>query len=444
MRGPASLKQRILLLALTAITLVWFAAALLTYHDAHEELDEVLDAQLAQSATLLVSQAAHELNEIDTEHAQLLHKYSRHVAVQIWEDGQVLRMRSNNAPTQPLSALREGYSDATVAGKQWRVFSTWDVSGTVLIQIGEEHAVRDRLARDIALHLLYPLLITLPVLGLLLWLAVSQGLRPLSRLTQEVAQRQPDNLTPLDTGHAPAEVSPLIERLNHLFSRISSLIDNERRFTSDAAHELRTPVAAIKAQAQVARQAKDSVERDHALDGAIAGCDRATHLIEQLLTLARLESIDNRSRQTCNLHQLAAQAIADIAPAALQRGVQLELAEDGNINVSGLPALLSVLLRNLLDNAARHTTPGTEVRVEIGHDAGRPSITVSDNGPGLPSEELGKLAQRFYRPLGTAASGSGLGLSIVSRIAEIHGAELRFEHAAGTQGLRVVVVFPVA
>lgn len=441
MRGPASLKQRILLLALAAITLVWFAAALLTYHDAHQELDEVLDAQLAQSAALLVSQAAHELDEIDTEHALLLHKYSRHVAVQIWEDGRVLRMRSSNAPAQPLSTVREGYSDTTLSGKQWRVFSTWDASGTVLIQIGEEHAVRDRLARDIALHLLHPLLIALPLLGLLLWLAVSQGLRPLARLTQEVAQRQPDNLALLDTGHAPPEVSPLIERLNRLFGRISTLIDNERRFTSDAAHELRTPVAAIKAQAQVARRATTDAERSHALDAAIAGCDRATHLIEQLLTLARLESVESGKSQPCGLRQLAAEVMAEIAPAALAKDVQLELAEGAETTIPALPALLRVLLRNLLDNAVRHTPAGTVVRVDITSRQGETCLRVCDNGAGLPAEEREKVAQRFYRPLGTAASGCGLGLSIVRRIAEIHGARLQIGAAEDGRGLCVSVGF---
>jgi two-component system sensor histidine kinase QseC len=437
-----SLKSRILALAMTSITLVWISAALLTYSDAKEELDEVLDAQLAQSATLLVAQAAHELDEIDTGHAILLHKYSRHIAVQIWEDGMVLRMRSTNAPEQPLGNATPGYRNINIAGKEWRVFSTWDNSRRVLIHIGEERVVRANFAREIALHMLYPLAYALPLLALFLWLAVSRGMRPLAHLAREIAQRQPDNLAPVDAFASPPEVKPLIDRLNGLFERISKLIENERRFTSDAAHELRTPIAAIKAQVQVACGASSEAERLHALDGAISGCDRATHLIAQLLTLARIENLDTGTLQRCDLRVLAMEVIADMAPAALDRDVQIELVEGGDATVRGLPALLRVMLRNLLDNAVRHTPVGTQVQVRILTEQGAHVLVVSDDGPGLAEEELSKIAQRFYRPQGTIASGSGLGLSIVQRIVEIHGAELRFSCTSYKRGLSISITFP--
>jgi two-component system sensor histidine kinase QseC len=438
----ASLKQRLLALALAAITLVWLGATAFTYLDAREEFDEVLDAHLAQAAALLVVQATHEIDELETEHTPLLHKYARRVAFQVWEKGQQLRLHSANAPQQPLASRERGFSDTTIDGKRWRVFSTWDESGEYLIHVAERADVREELARDIAGNLLRPLWFSLPLLALLLWIAVMRGLRPLDKLAREVEQREPDNLAALDATSAPREVVPLIERLNRLFIRIEASMQKERRFTADAAHELRTPVAAIKAQAQVARAATAEAERIHALDNAILGCDRAAHLIDQLLTLARVDTLNSGVAEPCRLRDIAAEAIAALAPAALEKGVQLELlAGDEAIAVRGNPGLLRVLLRNLLDNSMRHSPSGTTVQVSIVHESGAICLSVSDNGPGIPEQERDKVLERFYRPLGTQASGSGLGLSIVKRIAEVHDATLQILPVSEGQGLRVTVSF---
>ncbi|HEU0234792.1 MAG TPA: ATP-binding protein [Gallionella sp.] len=438
----ASLKQRLLVLALAAITLVWLGAAAFTYHDARKEFDEVLDAHLAQAAALLVVQASHDLDELETEHAPLLHKYARRVAFQVWDKGRQLRLHSANAPQEPLANRERGFSDNTIDGKRWRVFSTWDESGEYLIHVAERIDVRDELARGIAGNLLRPLWFSLPLLALLLWIAVMRGLRPLDKLTREVEQREPDNLAALDASTAPREVVPLIERLNRLFTRIDASMQKERRFTADAAHELRTPVAAIKAQAQVARAATGEAERIHALDNAILGCDRAAHLIDQLLTLARVDTLDRGVAELCQLRDIAAEAIAALAPAALGKGIQLELlAGDENTTARGNPGLLRILLRNLLDNSMRHSPPGTSVQVSITHEPGAVCLSVSDNGPGIPEQERAKVLERFYRPLGTQANGSGLGLSIVKRIAEVHDATLQMLPASKGQGLRVTVSF---
>ncbi|MDP2693337.1 MAG: ATP-binding protein [Gallionella sp.] len=437
----ASLKQRLLALVLAAITLVWLGAAAFTYLDAREEFDEVLDAHLAQAASLLVVQASHDLDELETEHAPLLHKYARRVAFQIWDKERQLRLHSANAPQQPLASRERGFSDTTIDGKRWRVFSTWDESGEYLIHVAERAGVRDELARDIAGNLLRPLWFSLPLLALLLWIAVMRGLRPLDRLAREVGQREPDNLAALDASSVPREVLPLIERLNRLFTRIDASMQKERRFTADAAHELRTPVAAIKAQAQVARAATAEAERIHALDNAILGCDRAAHLIEQLLTLARVDTLDRGVTEPCRLRDIAAETIAALAPAALEKGVRLELLAGNEATVRGNSGLLRVLLRNLLDNSIRHSPSGTTVQVSIAQEPGVACLSVSDNGPGIPEQERDKVLERFYRPLGTQGSGSGLGLSIVKRIAEVHGAALQILPANKGQGLRVTVSF---
>jgi two-component system, OmpR family, sensor kinase len=441
MRGHGSLKQRLLVPALAIVVAVWVGATVFTYFDARKELGEILDAHLAQSATLLVVQASPDLSEIETEHAPLLHKYSLRVAFQVWEGGRVLRLHSANAPEQPLADREQGFSDKVIDGRRWRVFSTWDVAKKNLIHVAESTQERDELARAIAGNLLKPLWFSLPLLAFLLWLAVTRGLRPLVRLTGEVARREPDNLAPLDVGTAPREVAPLIERLNKLFARIDASLQKERRFTADAAHELRTPVAGIKAQAQVARTTTAEAERNHALDNAIVGCDRAAHLIDQLLTLARIDTLGAEAVGPCRLRAMAAEVIAGIASMALGLNVRLELSEGEEVAVNGNPALLRILLRNLIDNAVRHTPPGTSVLIAIGNKSGQAWLSVTDNGPGIPVSELDKVTERFYRPLGTSASGSGLGLSIVKRIADIHGATLQLESPGNEQGLCATVIF---
>lgn len=441
MRGRGSLKQRLLGLALTTVVVVWIGAATFTYFDAREEFGEIQDAHLAQSAELLVVQASHELDEVETEHTPLLHKYSRRIVFQVWEEGRVLRLRSANAPQQPLADREQGFSDKVIDGHRWRVFTTWDDSGKNLIHVAELTKDLDELTRAIAVNLLKPLLFSLPLLAFLLWLVVARSLRPLVKLTGEVEQREPDNLAPLNAGTAPREVLPLIERLNKLFARIDASMQKERRFTADAAHELRTPVAAIKAQAQVARAASNDAERIHALDKAILGCDRASHLIDQLLTLARIDTLDDQATEPCHLRAIAAEVIASIAPTALAQDVRLELTEGDEAVVRGSPVLLRILLRNLIDNAVRHTHPGTSVRIDVANEQGQSRLSVSDNGPGIPEPELARVSERFYRPMGTIASGSGLGLSIVKRIAEIHTASLQLAPQKGGNGLSVTVVF---
>jgi len=435
-----SLQRRLLALVLGATLLVWLVTVVFTWLDAREELDELLDAHLAQAAALLIVQTSHEIEEVDIEHAPLLHKDARKVAFQVWEEGR-LRLHSVNAPSQPLGGPEPGFSDRVVDGERWRVFTSPSSSGEFLIHVGERLDVRSALAEKLAEGLLLPLLIALPVLALVLWAAIRAGLRPLSSLTRAVATREPDTLTPIDGARAPREVVPLIDQLNALFARIGQLFERERRFTADAAHELRTPVAAIKAQAQVARLAASEEARNHAIEQVVVGADRAGRLVEQLLTLARLDSVDRSALQPHSLRALTAQVLADQAPGALAQGVRLELMDGPDAEVRCIPALVEVLVRNLVDNAVRHGGGGT-VRVAITRTTLRAVLSVTDEGPGIPDHERRRVFERFYRRSGATAGGTGLGLSIVQRIAEIHGATLELSAGDGGQGLRVTVGFP--
>lgn len=434
-----SLRARLVLLALAAVAAVWLATAWLTYRDAREEFDELLDAHLAQAASLLVAQVGHELDELELEHAGDGH-HARKVAFQIWEDGE-LRLHSPSAPNEPLAERKQGFSEREIDGRRWRVYSTRDAGRHIQIHVGERLDIRDKLAVELAENLLRPLLFGLPILAVLIWLAVRQGLRPLGSLAAEVAAREPGNLAPIEIGANPAETRPLIERLNALFARLGRSLEQERRFTADAAHELRTPLAGIRAQAQVALGAGDAAERDRALHNAIAGCDRATHLVEQLLTLARIDAAAQAPLETVALRELARDCLADLAPQALAKDVELELADGEEQRIAGHAIWLRILLRNLLDNAVRYSSQGGSVRVEIGREQNRPALWVIDSGPGIAEAERAQVRERFYRVLGAGEAGSGLGLSIVQRIAEVHGAELRLLPGDGGRGLKAGIVF---
>jgi two-component system sensor histidine kinase QseC len=434
------MRRELLLILLGSVAVVWIATAIVSYVDARHELDELLDAHLAQSGSLLIAQAGHDLEEIE-EHAPSLHRYARRVAFQFWEGGTLLRLHSSNAPAGRLSPRDEGFSDARIDGQRWRVFSGWDRQHRYLVQVGERVGGRDEIVRGIARNLLVPLVIALPVLGLLVFFTIARVLRPLRVLNRQVEDRAPDNLGVLDVRDAPVEVAPLVASLNRLFSRVRASIENERRFTADAAHELRTPLAALRAQAQVARGATAEDARTHALDNVIAGCDRATHLVEQLLTLARLEPAQvPGERAPCDLRSVAEAAIADTMPLALEKSVEIELDAATVSAVAGDARLLGILLRNLLDNAVRYGPGGTTVRVSVTERHGVPSIVVVDQGPGVPAVERTRLGTRFHRLVGGEIPGTGLGLSIAKRIAELHGATIAFDAAPGG-GLAVTVAF---
>jgi two-component system sensor histidine kinase QseC len=440
--GHPSIRRQLLVVLLGSVALAWIATTVVSYLDARREVDELLDAHLAQSTSLLVAQLGHESDEIDIEHSPQLHPYGLRVAFQFWENGTKLRLHSANAPNSRLAPSTEGFDNADIEGTRWRVFSGWDAERRYLVQVGERLDARDQIVAKIAENMLWPLLVALPALGVLIWLGIHRAMRPLRLLNRQLEHRAPDNLAALDVKDAPAEVSPLVASLNRLFERVRASIENERRFTADAAHELRTPLAGLRAQAQVARGASDDTERTRALDNVIAGCDRASHLVDQLLTLARLEPETFRAeRPRCDLREITRLAIAEAVPAALAKTIEIEFAGDSVTQVPGDARLLRILLRNLLDNAVRYSSANTTVKVHVGERDGVAFVSVSDEGPGVAPEERKRLGQRFHRLLGMEAPGTGLGLSIANRIAQLHGATISFDETAPGIGLAVTVTF---
>jgi two-component system sensor histidine kinase QseC len=440
MRG-GSLSRRLLLLSLAAVAVVWVASSIFAVVRVRHEAGELLDAHLVQAAAMLHARVGDDVDESELEHAPELHRYARGLAFQVWEEGRKLRLHSANAPDTRLSPQERGFSDVESGGRAWRVYSSLDRKGRVLVQVAEERRARDRIAGSVAGALLLPMIVGLPVLGLLIWLALRSGLKPLVALGRDVAVRDPDNLQPLEAADVPREVGPLVASLNGLFGRLRQSIDHERRFNADAAHELRTPLAGVRAQAEVALGASADAERAHALRQVIAGCDRAARLVDQMLTLARLDpkrTLAGGAR--FDLATVARDAVAEIAPAGHARGVDVAL-DASPAQIVGDPALVAILLRNLLDNAIRHGPAGTTVEVGVQAVAGGAELIVTDQGPGVPPEERDRLGERFHRVLGTGETGSGLGLSIVRRIAELHHAEVAFGAAPSGRGFAARVRF---
>lgn len=305
----------------------------------------------------------------------------------------------------------------------------------------DEHDERERreLIAGIAGRLTAPLIFGLPLLGLWVWLATRRGLAPLDAVAGQIAAREPDRLQALAPASAPSEVRPLVEAINGLFGRVGQAMEAERRFTADAAHELRTPLAGLAAQAQVALRARDEAERRHAIEQIAAGSRRAGRLVDQLLTLARLDPDHAAASEPVRLDRLAEEVCAAHGTEAMEKNIALEL-DAGVSTIAGNADMLRILLRNLVDNAIRYTPPGGRIMVSVAPGI----LTVTDTGPGIPAPERQRVFDRFRRLAGQETEGSGLGLSIVARIAERHGATVELGAGEAGQGLRVTVRFRTA
>jgi two-component system sensor histidine kinase QseC len=446
LKRPASLQGRLLLLVLATSLAVWLGTAVMTWRDARHELDELLDGHLAQAAALLVAQQASEHDDDERIDAPALHRYAPRVVFQVFHEGR-LAMRSANAPAEPMVAgarKLQGFHTVVMGGERWRVFATRGAENDVQVFVGEHERSRRSILWAVLRSTMWPVAFALPLLALAGWWAVRQGVRPLHALGGTLAARDAGDLLPVQVADAPSEMQPMLDALNALFARIGGLLEGERRFTGDAAHELRTPIAAIRAQAQVALGAGDEAQRRHALEATLAGCDRATRLVEQLLTLARLEAEGAVLRDCVDLGQVVQRVVAELAPASLQKQQVLEFDAAPACRVSGDETLLAVLARNLVDNAIRYSPPGARIAVRVEGGSNEIALSVEDSGPGLPAEDLGRLGQRFFRVTGTEAPGSGLGWSIVQRIAAAHGARAQAQRSPGLGGLAVRLEFPGA
>lgn len=440
-----SLGRRLLLSIGAVVLAAYVVTASFSYLDARDRIGSMLDDHLVQAAQLLLAQSrgnsepsrpASHWGKEEEGHSLVYQGFG--------DDGRLL-FRSADAPESPLSRQAEGFSVVERDGEPWRVFGARAGEGGVRVLVAEHASFRAELAASIARHLLHPVAFALPVLAGLIWVSVRWGLAPLRALAEQVRRRKPANLVPLETGGIPAEAGPLVAALNSLFRRVAASVESERRFTADAAHELRTPLAAIRTHAEVALASSNEAERKQALAHVTEGTERASRLIAQLLMLARLDArAAPPALAPLDLPALVAAQIAESAPLAARKRVNLGLTEDSEpaATASGDAELLDVLARNLMDNAIRYTPEGGRVDVSVRTEAERVILGVTDSGPGIPPEERARVLERFYRGRQGTGEGSGLGLSIVARIAELHAAELVLDAGPGGVGLSVRVIFP--
>jgi two-component system sensor histidine kinase QseC len=447
-RLPRSLQGRLLVLVLGLVTGVWLVTALVTWIDVRHELDELLDSHLAQAAALLVVQQAREIEDDDHQlDAPSLHRYAPKVAFQVFHDGR-LALRSANAPDAPMvqstEKVQSGFRTVQIDGVAWRVFAANGGKRDVQVYVGEQVDSRAAILWAALRSMFWPMAVALPLLAMVVWWAVYRGVAPMRNLGSALAARAPQALHAVRVDDASSEMQPMLDALNDLLARIAELMESERRFTADAAHELRTPIAAIRAQAQVALAEADDAARQHALQATLAGCDRATRLVEQLLTLSRLEAGAAPPVTALDLSALTRRVVADAAPQGIQKQQTIEVDAAEPCQVPGDATLLAVLIRNLVDNAIRYSPPGAIVRVSLASHAGQVRFRVEDSGPGMNEQDLQRLGERFFRVVGSGQGGSGLGWSIVRRIAAVHRASVRVERSSALGGLAVEIEWPGA
>jgi two-component system sensor histidine kinase QseC len=468
----SSIRQRLLITLLLSIIIIGSITIVRSYLDARYEVQELFDAQLAESARIIQAQLLFVMRSNTRDEIQRLledqpfmsekhanekgngdeislygHEYEHKIAFQLWNNKSRLMLRSPSAPTTALSELAlnpaiHGYSNEKIAGNDWRVFSLWDRNNEYLVQVGEKYDIRNELIHKISTRLIRPSLISLPILAFLIWLGIGRGLAPLKKVTTEVARREPGFLEPIDIGPVPREIRPLATALNDLLQRLAQALEMERRFTDDAAHELRTPLAALKTQAQVALRATDEQERNNALTQIIKGVDRASHLLQQMLTLARLHSSDEKlPTESVRLYKLAADIVAQLAPLALAKHIDLALEGDESATLEVNSVSLELLIRNLIGNAINYTPAHGDVQVNIQTSNDETVLTVRDSGPGIDPELLERVFDRFFRIPGQQASGCGLGLTIARQSVELLNAELELKNRTDGPGLIAQVRF---
>lgn len=436
-----SIRRWLLAALLAALAFAGLAAATATYLSAREEVDTLLDEELRQVALSLRDHAVLDLRRLESVAANP----AQRVLVQIWDPAFDRPYISRLVGTSPLPRTDEGYATVLHDDRPWRVFTLF--TGRQLVQVAQPTALRTELAARTAWKLLLPVLVLLPFLGLAGWWIVGRGLAPLGRIAGAVKERSPTALTAVPTVGLPSEIRPLADALNDLLGRLDQSFSLQRRFAADAAHELRTPLTALNLQVQLAERAQTDADRARAFERLRQGIRRATRLVQQLLTMARLDPDAATATPTSiDVGKLVASVVEDARPLAAERAIALNC--EGTADpacVSGSEDALRILFNNLVDNALRYTPAGGRVLTAVTRDQDAVQVVVEDTGPGIPEEERERVFDRFYRGRSAEATGTGLGLAIVSQVAEMHRGAVMLEAAdPGSGGLRVRVRLPAA
>jgi two-component system OmpR family sensor kinase len=439
MARSRSLRSRLLWLLLGAIVIGVAAQASIAYRTALAEADEIFDYHMQQTALSL----RYGLPPSPAEYRVRAPASGRDddFIVRVWAaDGSPV-FQSIDLPSLP-RRTEPGFGDVDVQGTRYRVFEV--ESPTHRIEVAQDVEIRRDMARALALRTVVPVAIMAPLLMAVVWWVVSVSLVPVSRVRHQVARRQANDLSEVSEADLPDEIRPLIQELNLLFRRLRQAFAAQESFVADAAHELRSPLAALKLQVQALGRTADDERRELAMSRLSGGIDRATHLVEQLLVLARQQARTDGEAdvQGVELAEVARIELSEAAQAARTRTVDLGLTRADDALVAGNREALRILVRNLLDNAIKHTPPGGSIDIAVARSADGVLLSVDDSGPGIAPEERERVLNRFYRVPGGQTTGSGLGLAIVKAVAGVHGAALSLDASTRLGGLRVEVRFP--
>jgi two-component system sensor histidine kinase QseC len=443
-----------MLLVLASVSVVWVAALVSSYRQAIHEVGEWDDARIEQAARTLMLVDTHDLAALTedgfpTSDDDGDDDLSRRLLYEVRDvEGRVLvaspGLPRAAAPELPSSQGAATGKVANYDARKWNTYVLHDAAHGRSVRVFERSDSRADLGAGVARRIAKPLAYALPVLALLIWVGIGSSLAPLKTLSRAIGARNAGNLDPIDMRRTPAEVSPLVDALNVLFSRLRGSLDRERAFTADAAHELKSPLAAIKVQAQVALTTRDPAKQRLAMQRVVEGVDRSTHLADQLLLLARLDEGVPAPASTVELDTVARECIAAHEANASAKGIALVLNGDTHVTMLAEPALVRILLDNLVDNAIKYGETGGCVEVVTRRTSAATLLLVRDNGPGVTEQDRLRLSDRFFRAGGSRQSGSGLGLSIVARIVARLDGDLTFTSGIDRRGLGVEIRFPAA
>ena len=432
-----SIRRRLLVWLLTGMLLAGLAVTVLVFYQARSTANEMFDYQLKQIALALRDRAYLPGDLAETLQAA----EGLDFVIQAWTPDGRLVYESHPQIRMPATGV-EGFSDVKTQLGTWRVYATWHRG--LSIQVAQHRLARDALAFNAAWRTLVPFVVALPVMGWLIWILVGREVRVLATTAKDVAKRTPESLEPIQSKAVPDEVQPLVGALNGLMARLGEALGQQRQFIADAAHELRTPLTALRLQLQLAERAKDDASRSQAHAMLREGIIRATHVVEQLLALARADpQAAANAMARFDLAEVARAVVDAQGPAAQARGLELALVAEGPVEANAERGAMRTLMENLIDNAIRYTDRGT-VTVRVYPGVSGAVFEVEDMGPGIAATERERVFDRFYRSESAGeGGGSGLGLAIVRRIAERHGGKVELLDAPGGRGLLARVSIPV-
>lgn len=459
---------RILLVGILSITVLYMLAVyILSQRQAVHEIEELFDAQLAHSSNILFNLLGESVSTIDqsSKHLPIIYHglesalqdagnqeggrdslnalfYQKKVAYQIFNGDGKLLIKSSSAADTAFSKRQIGFSRVKHQGEVWRVFTMYDEDWDFWLHVGESEYIRDDLAEDIAESTLLPNFLLLPILLILMIVIIRLSTQPLKKLADQLSKRDPKNLSPITIHYSPKEITPVVEALNALFLRLQDAIKREQRLTADAAHELRTPLSVVMIHAQNALNAKTDDDRNIALNELEQGIVRISRLLEQLLTLSKVNP-EVIPITNLNMIDLVQNVLAEMAPRIYEAEQELEFNFDKSLSelyIHGSEFLVEILLRNLVDNASRYSPKGGLISVTIKKNLDRTELYVEDSGEGVAQQDYPKLTERFYRQQQNQSSGAGLGLSLVKAIADFHSADIEFFQSQ-LSGLGIKVSF---